>query len=65
MELFGTWQISRAQLVVTVDNVLNTVWNEAQFAASSRLQNERAPVTDLNFTPGAPRTIQVGLDYRF
>ena len=65
MELFGTAQISRVQLVVTVDNLLNVVWNEAQFATTSRLQNERVPVTDLNFTPGAPRTIQVGLDYRF
>jgi len=31
----------------------------------SRVQGELAPVTELNFTPGAPRTIQVGLDYRF
>ena len=65
VELFGTAQISRVQLVVTVDNLLNVVWNEAQFATTSRLQNERAPVTDLNFTPGAPSTIQLGLDYRF
>jgi len=41
------------------------VWNEAQFATTSRLRNERIPLTDLNFTPGTPRTIQVGLDYRF
>jgi len=65
VELFGTWQIGRVQLVVTADNLLNRVWNEAQFATTSRLQNEPAPVTDLTFTPGAPRTIQIGLDYRF
>ncbi len=65
VELFGAWQISHMQLIVTVDNLLNTVWNEAQFATTSRLQNEPAPVTELNFTPGAPRTIQVGLGYRF
>ena len=65
VELFGTWQISRLQLVVTVDNLLDDVWNEAQFGTTSRLQGEPAPVTELNFTPGAPRTIQVGLDYRF
>ena len=65
VELFGTWQIARVQLVVTVDNLLSTVWNEAQFATSSRLRGEPAPVTELNFTPGAPRTVQVGLDYRF
>jgi hypothetical protein len=65
VELFGTWQISRVRLIVTVDNLLDTAWNEAQFATTSRLQGEPAPVTELNFTPGAPRTIQVGLDYRF
>jgi outer membrane receptor for ferric coprogen and ferric-rhodotorulic acid len=65
VELFATWQLSRVRLVVTADNLLNTVWNEAQFATTSRLQNELAAVTELNFTPGAPRTIQIGLDYRF
>jgi len=33
---------------------LNTAWNEAQFATESRLKNETAPVTELNFTPGTP-----------
>ena len=65
VELFATWQLSRVQLFAAVDNLFNAVWNEAQFATTSRLPGELAPVTELNFTPGAPRTIQVGLDYRF
>ena len=65
VELFGTWQIARLQLVITVDNMLDAVWNEAQFATTSRLQHEPTPRTELNFTPGAPRTLQVGVDYRF
>jgi len=65
VELFGTWQRSRVQLTVTVDNLLNTVWNEAQFATTSRLQQESVPVTELHFTPGTPRTVQVALGYRF
>ena len=65
VELFGTWRIARVQLVATVDNLLNTVWNEAQFATLSRLRNEPAPVTELNFTPGTPRMIQLGLAYQF
>ncbi len=36
------------------ENILNTKWNEAQFATTSRLMNEPAPVTDLNFTAGTP-----------
>ena len=64
VELFGTWQRSRVQLIVTLDNLLNAVWNEAQFATTSRLQQEPAPVTELHFTPGTPRTVQVALGYR-
>jgi len=65
VELFATWRIARVQLAVTLDNLLDAVWNEAQFATTSRLPGEPAPVTELNFTPGGPRSIQVGLDYRF
>ena len=37
----------------------------AQFATTSRLRGEPAAVTELNFTPGTPRALQIGLDYRF
>ena len=39
---------------VALENILNAKWNEAQFATESKLQNEPAPVTELNFTPGTP-----------
>ncbi len=39
---------------LSMENILNTTWNEAQFATESRLKNEPAPVTELNFTPGIP-----------
>ncbi|MGN6402390.1 MAG: TonB-dependent receptor [Flavisolibacter sp.] len=39
---------------VAVENIFNAEWNEAQFATESRLRNEPAPVTELNFTPGTP-----------
>jgi outer membrane cobalamin receptor len=42
------------EIGVAVENILNIKWNEAQFATESRLQNEPAPVTELNFTPGTP-----------
>ncbi len=65
LECFGTWRTARLELVLALDNLLNAHWNEAQFATTSRLAGEPAPVTDLNFTPGAPRTLQLGLGYRF
>ena len=65
VEMATTWQIARIALVATVDNLLNSTWNEAQFATTSRLRGEPAAVTELNFTPGTPRALQIGLDYRF
>lgn len=60
-EAFARVRVSRATISLTVDNLFNTEWNEAQFATTSRLRGEPGDVTELNFTPGAPRTIQLGL----
>jgi outer membrane receptor protein involved in Fe transport len=64
-EIFGNYAIGRARLVATIDNVLDVRWNEAQFATTSRLRGERTAVTELHFTPGAPRSVQLGVEYRF
>src|SRR3989454_476247 len=47
VEMAATWQIARLALVATVDNVLNSRWNEAQFATTSRLRGEPAGVTEI------------------
>ena len=39
---------------IAIENLLNTKWNEAQFATESRLKGEPAPVTELHLTPGIP-----------
>ena len=46
------------EIGVAIDNVFNAKWNEAQFATKSRLYNESAPATELNFTPGNPFMIR-------
>jgi outer membrane cobalamin receptor len=42
------------EIGLAIENIFNVQWNEAQFATTSRLLNEPAPVTELNFTPGTP-----------
>ncbi len=42
------------EIGLAIENIFNIDWNEAQFATESRLKNEPAPVTELNFTPGIP-----------
>jgi outer membrane receptor protein involved in Fe transport len=51
---------------VTLENVANVKWREAQFFNTSRLPGE-APegVPDIHFTPGNPRTVLGGLALRF
>lgn len=51
-------------MVLAVDNLFDAQWNEAQFATTSRLRNEAAGVTELHFTPGAPRSAQFSIEYR-
>jgi outer membrane receptor protein involved in Fe transport len=42
---------------VDVLNLTNATWREAQFATTSRLAWEPAPVTGINYTPGWPITV--------
>jgi hypothetical protein len=55
---FGPWQLG-----VTILNLTDTRWREAQFAATSRLPGEPAPVEDVHFTPGAPLTALFTIGY--
>ncbi len=38
----------------TIQNLLNSEWKETQFDTESRLQDEKASVSEIHFTPGTP-----------
>jgi outer membrane receptor protein involved in Fe transport len=52
-----------------IENLFNTVWNEAQFATDSRIyihgELEPAGITELNFTAGTPFSVRTGIAYSF
>ena len=50
---------------VTVENLFDVTWNEAQFDTESRLADETESVSEIHFTPGNPRNIQTGISYQF
>lgn len=50
---------------LTVENILNTKWNEAQFDTQSQLKGETAPVDELHFTAGTPVALKFGVSYFF
>jgi outer membrane receptor protein involved in Fe transport len=48
-----------------IQNLFNTKWEQAIFAFESRLRTEAAPVNDIHFVPGNPRTFMGGLAWYF
>ncbi|MBX2826577.1 MAG: TonB-dependent receptor [Flavobacteriaceae bacterium] len=50
---------------VQIQNILDTDWNETQFATESRLQNELNPVEEIHFTPGTPFFLKTSIQYSF
>ncbi|MGH7507015.1 MAG: TonB-dependent receptor domain-containing protein, partial [Longimicrobiales bacterium] len=63
--LVGGYRIGPVRLNLAIENLFDTVWNEAQFDTQSRLPGELVPVSELHFTPGSPRNFRVGLTMFF
>ncbi|UOQ72470.1 TonB-dependent receptor [Hymenobacter cellulosilyticus] len=56
LDAVASYTTSRFQLGITVENLANMEWNQAQFATETRLPNEPlgTSVDELHFTPGTP-----------
>ncbi len=52
-------------LGLSVQNLFNVRWKETQFATTSQLRGEPAPVTETCFTPGTPFFARLSLTYFF
>ncbi|GAB1451825.1 TonB-dependent receptor [Draconibacterium sp.] len=50
---------------IQIQNLLNTEWNETQFATESRLKNEPTPVEEIHFIPGTPFFIKAIIAFKF
>lgn len=50
---------------VNGENLLNSNWNEAQFATVTKLKGEKTSIEELCYTPGNPRNFQFGISYKF
>lgn len=50
---------------VTMENLANIEWNEAQFDTESKLKNESQSVSELHYTPGTPFFIKGSLTLFF
>jgi hypothetical protein len=60
-----SYKWKNTELKVSVENILNSYWKEAQFATESRLRGEATSVTEINYTPGTPRFLKFGISFNF
>jgi hypothetical protein len=60
-----TYTFRKVMLGLEINNLLNTEWNETQFATESRLKHESTPVEEIHFTPGAPFFVKGKVTYMF
>jgi outer membrane receptor protein involved in Fe transport len=59
------YEAKRIDVGASIQNVLNTEWNETQFATTSRLQDELESVEEIHFTPGTPFFLKGKITYKF
>jgi outer membrane receptor protein involved in Fe transport len=50
---------------MSIENMLNAAWKEAQFNTESRMFNEAQPVSELHFTPGTPLFAKFHISFFF
>ena len=60
-----SWRLKKWQLSMSIENIGNSDWREAQFYTTSRLRTESIPVSEIHFTPGSPRFIKAGIQFEF
>ena len=60
-----TYTQRKFELGLSVENLLNVEWNEAQFDTESRLFDEVSPVSELHYTPGTPFFIKGSVSFFF
>ena len=53
------------ELTISVENLFDQQWREAQFNTESRLKFESQPVSGIHYTPGTPRFLKAGLSLKF
>ncbi len=65
VDIVAGTKIGNFDLELTIANLLDTDWREAQFAEQSRVSPTAMPVEQMHFTPGMPLTATLKAAYTF
>jgi outer membrane cobalamin receptor len=59
------YKYKKIDFSVSMENLLNQQWKEAQFNTESRLFNEANSVSEIHYTPGSPFFVKAGVALSF
>jgi outer membrane cobalamin receptor len=65
LDMVAAYRIKKFEFHISVENMLNREWREAQFDTESRLKNEIDPVSEIHYTPGTPAFLKAGVTFNF
>lgn len=61
LDMTANYRIGRFDIGLSIENLLNRDWKEAQFETESRLFSENSSVSEIHFTPGTPFQARLSL----
>lgn len=64
-DILVSYKIKKIELTISIENLFDEVWKEAQFDTESKLKFESSPASEIHFTPGTPRFIKGGIIFKF
>jgi CarboxypepD_reg-like domain/TonB-dependent Receptor Plug Domain len=65
IDAVANYKYKKFDFSVTMENLLNQQWKEAQFNTESRLFNEANSVSEIHYTPGSPFFVKAGVALSF
>lgn len=65
MDALLNYTRTRYEVGISIENILDRRWKEAQFDTESRLFDEPEPVTEIHFTPGTPFNLRAHVAFFF
>ncbi len=64
-DLVADYALKNFAFGISIQNLFNVDWREAQFLTVTQLKSETAPVPDICFTPGTPFYLKFKFSYSF
>lgn len=65
LDMVTGYKFKNIEFNITVQNLLNIKWREAQFETTSKLKGETEDITEIHYTPGTPFNLKGGITIKF